>query len=231
MKSLQRAPDMVLRDLAHLLPGSHVRNGPSGFPILFYQHSRVLWKPHRGWFEVYSGHRDSGANQPAVFRDDASVVLHLEGLAPKAILPKCPYCGCDSVLKDRSEVDGSVSNGRKLYVCAQFPVCDAYVGAAPDSYEPLGTLANKALRGLRQAVHKALDPLWHGKAAVTRTQVYAIASEVLSTSQFHIGQADEAMCHSILEQLGEIELRVFQQSSTGGARTAARLAQSTLPLF
>lgn len=231
MQSILRAPDMVLRDLARQLPGSQVRNGPSGFPILFFRNSRVLWKPHRGWFEVYTGHRDTGTGVPTVCRDDASLMLYLDGLTPKATSPICPYCGNESILQDRSAIDSSAPAGRKIYACRQFPACDSYVGAAPGSDEPLGTLANKALRNLRRSVHSAIDPLWQGKVEVSRTTVYAAISKVLGVADFHVGLADESMCRGVLAQMGEIELRVLSKVSAWSGRPRVLHAQSSLPLF
>ncbi|WP_207714065.1 zinc-finger-containing protein [Scytonema sp. UIC 10036] len=56
----------------------------------------------------------------------------------------CPYC-----VRSVSDVDASVvyrvpGYGR-LWLCDRYPVCDAYVGAHPQSNAPKGTLANRQL--------------------------------------------------------------------------------------
>ena len=49
----------------------------------------------------------------------------------KRINIKCPYCGSRAYLRPASVVYGDHTDdaGAKLYVCARYPACDAYVAA------------------------------------------------------------------------------------------------------
>ena len=44
---------------------------------------------------------------------------------------RCPYCGGTAILRDASFVYGEKSYGGKVYVCSNYPKCDAYVGVHP----------------------------------------------------------------------------------------------------
>ena len=47
----------------------------------------------------------------------------------KRINIKCPYCGSQAHLRPASVVHKNAAPGEKVYVCARFPACDAYVSA------------------------------------------------------------------------------------------------------
>lgn len=72
--------------------------------------------------------------------------------------PTCPYCHSEAVLCDASAVYGAKFEGKgNVWACAQYPECDAYVGAAQGMEPtPLGTLANTVLRGLRKSLRTRL---------------------------------------------------------------------------
>jgi len=232
MVSPHRAPDMVLRDLSLHLPGSVVRNGTSRYPVLHYQSSRILWKQHRGWFEVFTGHRDAGATTPIVFRDETALLLHFDSLKPRApAAPTCPYCKSEALLRDRSEMANSPFASGKVYACARYPACDAYVGAEAHSLEPLGTLANRELRSLRQSVHQAFDPLWRGKSPAHRSLAYEAASVAIGVQSFHIGMSDEATCHKVLAHIEHIAKRVDEKLQVAQLALQTARRQTTLPLF
>lgn len=77
--------------------------------------------------------------------------------------PDCPYCGETSRLVDSSMVYG-VSRGL-MYLCRNWPACDAYVGVHHGTDQPKGTLADKELRDARVSAHEVFDPLWKGAIA------------------------------------------------------------------
>ncbi len=56
----------------------------------------------------------------------------------------CPFCNSSVSLVDSAKVYGR-SYGF-IYLCDQYPKCDARVGCHPGSNKPLGTLADKELR-------------------------------------------------------------------------------------
>lgn len=69
----------------------------------------------------------------------------------KRINIKCPYCGSRAYLQPSSVVYGDRADDveAKLYVCARYPACDAYVAAHKDTLLPMGTLADRNLRRKR----------------------------------------------------------------------------------
>ncbi len=72
--------------------------------------------------------------------------------------PVCGYCQSPAVLCDASAVYGPKFEGKgNVWACANYPECDAYVGAAA-GLQPiaLGTLANAELRGLRKSLRTRL---------------------------------------------------------------------------
>ena len=89
----------------------------------------------------------------------------------KRINIKCPYCGSQAHLRPASVVHKNAAPGEKVYVCARFPACDAYVSAHRDSHLPMGTLADRPLRQKRRQAHIALNRLW-GQDLMTRKEAY-----------------------------------------------------------
>ena len=71
---------------------------------------------------------------------------------------RCPYCHELAVKVDSRRIYGR-SYG-DIYLCKNFPTCDAYVGINKKTGEPLGTMANPELRMLRKKAHKLFDRLW-----------------------------------------------------------------------
>lgn len=71
--------------------------------------------------------------------------------------PICPYCQSTAILQDASAVYGPRFEGRgNVWTCARYPECDSYVGCASGPIpRPLGTMANRELRGLRKALYRA----------------------------------------------------------------------------
>ena len=49
---------------------------------------------------------------------------------------RCPYCGGTAILRDASFVYGEKSYGGKVYVCSNYPRCDAYVGSPSRNPDP-----------------------------------------------------------------------------------------------
>ncbi|OLP17490.1 hypothetical protein BST81_16770 [Leptolyngbya sp. 'hensonii'] len=110
----------------------------------------------------------------------------------------CPYCGAVAIVDDGNKVYQTTAHG-PMWICANYPDCDAYVGAHPDG-KPLGTLANAELRRLRQQVHKAFNPIWKD-GALSRGEAYGwlAAAMGLNRQTAHIGQFDVEQCKQALE--------------------------------
>lgn len=121
--------------------------------------------------------------------------------------PWCPYCGCQSHIVDDTFIYKK-SYGGKVYVCENYPKCDAYVGCHRDNGKPLGRLANKQLRQMKSAVHLVFDSLWERKMKrdkcdkqTARTAAYKWLAEKMKIDfeRCHIGEFDIEQCNRALE--------------------------------
>ena len=119
----------------------------------------------------------------------------------KRINIKCPYCGSRAYLRPSSVVYGDHTDdaGAKLYVCARYPACDAYVSAHDRTHRPMGTLANGDLRHKRILAHRALEQLRQSRH-MEKWEVYIWlqAKLGLDERQTHIGQFSEWMCDEVV---------------------------------
>lgn len=132
--------------------------------------------------------------------------------------PICPYCWTPARLTDSTEVYDR-DYGHSMWVCSNYPDCDAYVGCHKGTTDPKGRLANASLREAKQRAHSALDPLWrdapkhynlprppYRRAAVKRIQqsmrrrVYRwLAYQLgLEENEAHIGWFDEDTCDRVI---------------------------------
>jgi hypothetical protein len=195
-------PDMILRELQSKLQGSTFKMTTGGAPIVHHLGHRILWKDRHARFEVYFGHRDAGNATLTCFDSATALLLFFDGLskqvAKSVCVSQCPNCGARAVLRDREYIYGANYCGGKMYVCSSYPACDSFVGANPDTLEPLGSLAHQALRDARGAAHAAFDPLWKNKPPSRRLVAYQCAAKVLDVARFHIGFADEAQCVQLI---------------------------------
>lgn len=114
---------------------------------------------------------------------------------------KCPYCGRTAVLRDGSYVYGEKSRVDKLYVCSNYPKCNAYVGVIPGTNIPKGTLADSELRNKRIKAHRAFDEIWKNKI-MTRNEAYNWMKFQfgLTGEQAHIGNFSDYMCQKLIEE-------------------------------
>jgi hypothetical protein len=115
----------------------------------------------------------------------------------------CPYCGAVAILQDSVVIYGrSFGN---VYVCSNYPGCDAYCGVHRDTNKPLGTLANRALRTARKAAHAAFDPVWK-LGRMRRSDAYAwLASELgIDAAQCHVALFNEVECSRVVDLMKEV---------------------------
>ena len=73
---------------------------------------------------------------------------------------RCPYCGGHCHPPGRFLRLWEKSYGGKVYVCSNYPRCDAYVGVHPGTRIPKGTLADQELRKKRMLAHQIFDQIW-----------------------------------------------------------------------
>ena len=121
----------------------------------------------------------------------------------KRINIKCPYCGSRALLRPASVVYERTLPGEEVYVCAPFPVCNAYVSAHRDSHLPMGTLADQPLRQKRRQAHIALSQLWE-RGLMTRKEAYRWLQVQLGLpeSEAHIGRFSAYRCEQVIDLCG-----------------------------
>lgn len=61
------------------------------------------------------------------------------------------------ILRPASEIYHDAKSDRKLYVCHNYPACNTYVAAHPNTDKPMGVPANGDLRNLRIQAHRKFD--------------------------------------------------------------------------
>lgn len=135
---------------------------------------------------------------------------------------KCPYCGANVKLTSSRRVYGGRDYG-PIWLCEQYPTCDAYVGAHRGTTTPLGRLANAELRAEKKAVHDAFDPIWkHG--GMRRAQAYAKLAELLGieSNDCHIGMFDVEMCRRARALCGRLAAGEDESQTGGGTRVTRK---------
>lgn len=124
---------------------------------------------------------------------------------------KCPYCGAEAMLESSTVV--YKRDFGMIYICSNYPGCDAYVGVHKGTYKPLGRLADKELRYWKMKAHEYFDVLWKAKA-ITRRKVKPgykrkharsaaykwLAKELgIKKKRCHIGNFDVETCQQVAE--------------------------------
>lgn len=120
----------------------------------------------------------------------------------KPIQIKCPYCGAKAVLRPASYVYGAslTEKGRHLYLCSNWPACDAYVSAHKSTLLPMGTLANGTLRHKRILAHRALDELQrHRHMDKWAAYLWLQMQLGLSSEEAHIGLFSTGQCEQVIK--------------------------------
>lgn len=84
---------------------------------------------------------------------------------------RCPHCGAAMILRPASEIYHDAKSDRKLYVCHNYPACNTYVAAHPNTDKPMGVPANGNLRNLRIQAHRKFDLIWKN-GIMTREEAY-----------------------------------------------------------
>jgi len=143
--------------------------------------------------------RPLGALYPAAALAHITNSQKKEGISMKRINIKCPYCRSQALLRPASVVHECAAPGEEVYVCARYPVCNAYVSAHRDSHLPMGTLADRSLRQKRRQAHIALNQLWE-QGLMTRKEAYRWLQVQLGLpeSEAHIGHFSEFRCEQVI---------------------------------
>jgi len=85
-----------------------------------------------------------------------------------------------------------------VWICSNWPKCDAYVGCQKGTKKPLGRLANPELRFWKKQAHEKFDKLWKG-GIMNRSRAYTWLSRTLNIplDECHIGMFDIEQCKAV----------------------------------
>ena len=116
-----------------------------------------------------------------------------KGINPSAM--RCQYCGGTVVLRSADGIYHENHSHTMLYVCSNYPRCDAYVRTHPGTNIPVGTLANHELRTLRNQAHHYFDQLYLS-GLMSKQDAYLWLAGLLQVplSKAHIGFLGEYYC-------------------------------------
>lgn len=112
----------------------------------------------------------------------------------------CQYCGSEAKLKDSAVIYGR-SYG-KVFICSNYPKCDAYVGVHKADNKPLGKLANAELRYWKKAAHASFDPIWK-VGNMDRGEAYKWMQDAMGLEHLdaHIGEMSIEKCKTLIETI------------------------------
>ena len=101
---------------------------------------------------------------------------------------RCPYCGSTVVYRSADGIYHENKKGTMLYVCSNFPECDAYDRVHAGTNIPVGSLANHELRSLRRTAHHYFDQL-HLSGYMSKQDAYKWLADLVMApmSEAHIG--------------------------------------------
>ncbi len=132
----------------------------------------------------------------------------------------CPYCGSSVIYIDSIKIFRK-SYGM-MYLCNNYPLCDASVGVHKGTNYPLGRMANKNLRYWKKRAHFYFDPIWQKKLDknplekknTIRNETYKWLSEKMNIpiEECHIGFFNVEQCKQVINhcrQANEGTLRLF----------------------
>lgn len=128
----------------------------------------------------------------------------------------CPYCGSPVNFRDSKMIYG-ISYGM-VYICSQYPKCDAFVGVHKHNKEALGRLANHELREWKKKAHRYFDPIWEYRKkrtndlnSLSKAYLWLANRLDINVESCHIGMFDVdkcvkvvAICKSVYEQYPKI---------------------------
>jgi ssDNA-binding Zn-finger/Zn-ribbon topoisomerase 1 len=141
------------------------------------------------------------------------------------LISRCPYCGGSVVLRSADGIYKDNSRNAMLYVCANYPQCDAYVRVHEGTKIPVGTLANPELRALRKEAHDYFNRLYL-TGRMSKDDAYAWLAAILQAphTQAHIGHLTEYYCTVVIEECKKILARPKPGRKGGGLYVLERPA-------
>ena len=130
---------------------------------------------------------------------------------------RCPYCGGTVTYRSAHGIYRENSRNVMLYVCSNYPTCDAYVRVHEGTNIPVGTLANQQLRALRKQAHDRFNRLFLS-GRMSRDDAYAWLSCVLDApnAHAHIGRMSEYYCRRVIEESDKLLSNSKSRPNKGG---------------
>jgi len=129
---------------------------------------------------------------------------------------RCPYCGARVELRSSEGIyKTDMNEPQMLWVCTNYPECDAYVRCQKGTTYPLGELADGKLRALRREAHFYFDKL-HQDGHISRIDAYKWLSALLCkpVQECHIGSLNDYHCKTVIKKSKEmLELRAKQKKN------------------
>lgn len=109
----------------------------------------------------------------------------------------CPYCHSPVIFAGNEKVYGRKYGNGMCYMCT---ACDAYVGVHAGTRIPLGRMANKRLRKLKNMAHAQFDRAWR-QGGISRGEAYRRLAWFygIPVKECHIGWFDVAMVSKVIE--------------------------------
>ena len=92
-----------------------------------------------------------------------------------------------------------------LYVCKNYPRCDSYVRVHPGTTIPVGTVANRKLRSLRNEAHRYFNQIYY-RGIMSKQEAYKWLSDLLGLpmASTHIGMMGEYYCQLVIEECQKV---------------------------
>lgn len=115
--------------------------------------------------------------------------------------PRCPYCGSHAILRSADGIYRKNNSQEMLYVCKNYPACDAYVRVQKGTTIALGSLANRELRELRVEAHRQFDKLYK-QGYMSKQDAYNWLSGILGVPahKAHIAQLSVLTCNLVIRE-------------------------------
>ena len=116
--------------------------------------------------------------------------------------PRCPYCGSTTVYRSATGIYAENPDNVMLYVCKNYPACDAYIRTQKGTAIPIGEMANGKLRALRTDAHRLFNQLYL-KGYMPKRTAYVWLSSVLGVpyEKAHIGQLGPLQCELVIREV------------------------------
>lgn len=111
------------------------------------------------------------------------------------------HCGRPAVLRSAEGICKTHRPGAMVYVCSDYPACNSFVMAHPDTLAPMGSLAGPELRRLRYEAHQEFDQLYK-TGLMTRNEAYHWLAYIVQApmSHAHIGHLGEYYCKVVIQE-------------------------------